>query len=69
MISHFNCSLYGIQVFWNLEGLMRTQIQDTPVRFRVNRALHAAAEAKAAREGMNLSEFMRSALRHQLKAA
>ncbi|MBA4092040.1 MAG: hypothetical protein C0494_15820 [Sphingobium sp.] len=46
---------------------MRTQINDIPVRFRLSSALRSAAEAKAASEGMNLSEFMRAAVRRELR--
>lgn len=37
------------------------------VKFRVNGALLAKAQAKASSEGMTLSELMRSALRRELK--
>lgn len=44
-------------------------VHDTTVRFRVNAALVAAAEAKARREGMNLSEFLRHAVRREVREA
>lgn len=42
-------------------------VHDSPVKFRVNGALLAKAQAKAVAEGMSLSELMRSALRRELK--
>lgn len=42
-------------------------VHDVPVRFRVNNAILAKAQAKAVAEGMSLSELMRSALRRELK--
>jgi antitoxin component of RelBE/YafQ-DinJ toxin-antitoxin module len=45
---------------------MRAQVHDMPVRFRVNEALLSKAMQKAEREGMSLSELMRSALRREL---
>lgn len=42
-------------------------VHDVPVRFRVNNALLARAQAKASAEGMSLSEFMRYALRRELQ--
>ena len=46
---------------------MTVLIHDVPVRFRLNNALFAKAQAKATAEGMSLSELMRSALRRELK--
>lgn len=46
---------------------MRAQLHDTPVRFRVNHALIAAAETKARNEGMSLSELLRQAVRREVK--
>ena len=46
---------------------MRAQVHDMPVRFRVNEMLLSKAMQKAEREGMSLSELMRSALRRELK--
>jgi predicted HicB family RNase H-like nuclease len=43
-------------------------VQNTPVRFRANDRLLAAALAKAEREGMSLSELMRAALRREVSA-
>lgn len=48
---------------------MRANIHDAAVRFRVNETLLSAAESKARREGMSLSEFLRQALRRELKEA
>lgn len=42
-------------------------VHDVPIRFRVNNALLARAQAKASSEGMSLSELMRSALRRELQ--
>ena len=44
-------------------------IHNAPVNFRVNQAILAKAQAKAEREGMSLSEFLRHALRNELKEA
>ena len=44
-------------------------LQNTSVRFRVNDALVAAASEKARREGMSLSEFVRAAIRRELREA
>lgn len=46
---------------------MSALVHDTPVKFRVNNAILAKAQAKASSEGMSLSELMRSALRRELK--
>jgi predicted DNA binding CopG/RHH family protein len=48
---------------------MRSNVHDAAARFRVNSDLLTAAEAKARREGMSLSELMRSALRRELREA
>lgn len=48
---------------------MRSNVHDTMARFRVNEALLSAAEEKARREGMSLSELMRHALRRELREA
>jgi len=48
---------------------MSTSVHDHVVRFRVNRALVARAEQSARAEGMTLSEFIRLALRRELKDA
>lgn len=42
-------------------------IHDVPVRFRLNNALLAKAQAKASADGMSLSELMRAALRRELR--
>jgi len=48
---------------------MREPVHDSVIRFRANAALIASAERKARREGMSLSEFLRQALRRELKEA
>tara|TARA_Y100000815_G_C13210695_1_gene450431 strand:- start:780 stop:929 length:150 start_codon:yes stop_codon:yes gene_type:complete len=48
---------------------MRSHFHDTPVRFRVNHTLVAAAEAKARNEGMSLSELLRQAVRREVREA
>jgi len=48
---------------------MRVQVHHVPVRFRVNEAVLAKAQAKAEREGMSLSELLRHALRVELRDA
>lgn len=45
------------------------QAHNRTIQFRVNAALVAAAEAKAHREGMNLSQLMRHALRKEVREA
>ena len=45
----------------------RNTVHDAAIRFRVHDALLASAEAKARRDGMNLSELMRHALRRELR--
>ena len=46
---------------------MRVSVHDCTLRFRANEALVAAAEQKARREGMSLSELIRHALRRELR--
>jgi hypothetical protein len=46
---------------------MRASVHDSVAKFRVNEGLLAAAEAKARREGMSLSELMRHALRREVR--
>lgn len=48
---------------------MATQVHDMTVRFRVNGSLAASAAAQARREGMTLSEFLRAAVRRELRDA
>jgi|GEM_PF-1512029 len=48
---------------------MRSYVHDVPVHFRANARLLAAAQAKAQREGMSLSELLRSALRREVMEA
>jgi len=48
---------------------MRSCIHDAPVQFRANVRLLAAARSKAERQGMSLSELMRSALRREISNA
>ena len=48
---------------------MRVQVHHVPVRFRVNEAVLAKAQAMAEREGMSLSELIRQSLRNQLRDA
>jgi hypothetical protein len=45
---------------------MRSCVHDVPVQFRANRRLLTAARAKAERDGMSVSELMRSALRREI---
>jgi hypothetical protein len=42
---------------------MRVRVHDTPIQFRANERLLAAARARAERDGMSLSELIRAALR------
>ena len=44
-------------------------VHNSTIRFRVNKALVAAAEAKARREGMSLSELLRHAVRNAVRDA
>jgi predicted HicB family RNase H-like nuclease len=46
---------------------MRQQTHDAMARFRVSEGLLSAAEEKARREGMSLSELMRHALRREVR--
>lgn len=46
-----------------------TGVHGALARFRVNEELLAAAEEKARREGMSLSELMRHALRREVREA
>lgn len=46
---------------------MRVEIHDTTARFRVNNALIASATDKAHKDGMTLSEFIRAAIRRELR--
>jgi len=48
---------------------MRAAVHDVPVSFRASAAIIAAAETKARRQGMSLSEFMRAAIRREVKDA
>lgn len=48
---------------------MRREIHNSTVRFRVNCALLAAAQEKALREGMTVSELLRHAIRKEVKDA
>lgn len=45
---------------------MRSCVHNTPVVFRANVRLLTAARSKAEREGMSLSELMRTALRREI---
>jgi predicted HicB family RNase H-like nuclease len=46
---------------------MRAHVHDQAVRFRCNAALVRAAEAKARKNGMSLSELLRGAVRKELQ--
>lgn len=46
---------------------MRTEVHNTLARFRVNDALIASAAAKARSDGMTLSEFIRAAIRREVR--
>jgi hypothetical protein len=48
---------------------MRQQVHNSHIRFRVSEGLLAAAEAKARREGMSLSELLRHAVRKEVRGA
>lgn len=48
--------------------MSRKLTHDANVYFRAPAHIIAAAEAKAEREGMNLSELIRQALRREMKA-
>ena len=47
--------------------MARVQFHTSTVRFRVADGLLAAAQAKAEREGMTISELMRQAMRHEIR--
>ncbi|MDR6790792.1 antitoxin component of RelBE/YafQ-DinJ toxin-antitoxin module [Sphingomonas sp. BE138] len=46
---------------------MRAEVHNTLARFRVNDALIASAADKARRDGMTLSEFIRAAIRREVR--
>lgn len=48
---------------------MRQTVHSAVAQFRVSETLLAAAEEKARREGMSLSELMRAALRREVREA
>ncbi len=48
---------------------MRQHTHDCVARFRVNTELLSAAEEKARREGMSVSELLRAALRREVREA
>ncbi len=48
---------------------MRRSIHDTKLMLRANEALLAQARAKAEQEGMTLSEFIRHAVRREVREA
>ena len=48
---------------------MNRPVHDTLVRFRANQTIVTAAEERARREGMSLSELIRHALRRELQEA
>ncbi|MDB5583369.1 MAG: Ribbon-helix-helix protein copG family [Bradyrhizobium sp.] len=48
---------------------MNVQLHNTLVRFRANDALIASASERARADGMSLSEFLRQALRRELRNA
>jgi hypothetical protein len=47
----------------------RTAVHDRTVSFRANADMVASAASLARREGMSLAEFLRSAVRRELKDA
>ena len=47
--------------------MARSQFHTSTVQFRVADGLLAAAQAKAEREGMTISELMRQAIRRELR--
>jgi metal-responsive CopG/Arc/MetJ family transcriptional regulator len=53
-------------LFIGSEPSMRSVVQDTVAKFRVNGGLMARADAKAQREGMTRSELFRQALRREV---
>ena len=48
---------------------MRGQVHDARVYFRINSAILGTAEKQARELGMSLAEFLRHAVRRQLKEA
>lgn len=46
---------------------MRQEVHTSEAKFRVHQALLSEAKKRAAREGMSLSEYLRAALRNQLR--
>jgi antitoxin component of RelBE/YafQ-DinJ toxin-antitoxin module len=50
-----------------MEGNMRQEVHNTLARFRVNDALLATASDRARRDGMTLSEFIRAAIRREVR--
>lgn len=48
---------------------MRQAVHDERIYVRLNHALLAAAEERARREGMSVSELARAALRRELREA
>jgi predicted HicB family RNase H-like nuclease len=48
---------------------VRNCVHDEVIKFRVSGVLLADAEAKARREGMSLSEFVRQAVRREVREA
>lgn len=48
---------------------MKSSVHTETASFRVNDALLSAASNRARRNGMTLSEFMRAALRRELREA
>ena len=48
---------------------MRAEVHDATAKFRVSADLLTAAEQKAKREGMSLSELLRHALRREVRGS
>ena len=48
---------------------MRGRVHTKPVNFRISPDVIAAAQVAAQREGMSLSEYLRAAIRNQLRPA
>jgi hypothetical protein len=48
--------------------MMRAEVHNTIARFRVNDALIASAASRARQDGMTLSEFIRAAIRREVRA-
>lgn len=46
---------------------MRVEVHNTLAQFRVNEALINSAASRARSEGMTLSEFIRAAIRRELR--